>query len=113
MAKRTGFLSQQIGRRVQAATTDTPDTEHAVIYEQRWAKGEQVRRVFRVLAPDDRAARVMGTMRIQEKYQSDPTDWVLEHVRQIERTTAGVLAVLAVETKAEQNYRMDRFLDDR
>jgi hypothetical protein len=111
VAKR-GFLSRQIARGVKASSHLTPDTENAIIYEQRWTK-DYVRRVFRVLAPDDKSARVMGTIRIQEKYKSDPIDWVLEHVRQIERTHAGVLAVLAEESKTEQDYRMDRFRDNQ
>jgi hypothetical protein len=106
-----GYTSRRIAHAVQAPTpVQTPDTDAATIYAQRWRRrdGKAVR-AFSVLALDAQMAEEMGGIRIKERYNQDILDWTLIDSVARERSTALIVAILTDEDPDETQLREETF----
>jgi hypothetical protein len=107
-------MSRDYASRRRAETMDayrpgeTPDTDHATIYEQRWRRVDGTSaRGFTVLALDAEQAEQLGRLRLAGKYRQDPEDWELVTSSPWLRITSMVVAVLMAETEAERQCRAE------
>lgn len=108
-----GYTSRRIAAEMRAPVpVQTPDTDAATIYEQRWLRQDGgARRSFDVLALDEQMAEEMGGLRLIEKYGQNPLRWRLESSRPVERLTARIYAVLMAEDPDETQLREETFAE--
>ena len=108
-----GYTSRRIATAMQAPRpVETPDTDAATIYAQRWRRHDRkAHRVFNVLALDEQMAEEMGMLRLREHYNQNIFDWTLESSRPAGRITSHVWAVLQAEHPDETQLREETYAD--
>lgn len=113
MRRRADYLSRRIAASVRSEWTgETPDTDAATIYRQRWERRDgRGHRVIDVLALDAGMATEFGAVRLRAKYKQDAEEWHLLDYHEVERSTSMLLAVLQGETSGERTLREQAFLD--
>lgn len=99
------------GRMPKVTPVETPDTDAAQVYRQRWQRQDgQQARAFDVLALDEDMAQEMGGLRLTGRYDQNVMQWTLVSNTRLDRTTAAVFAVLHAEDPDETKLREETFM---
>lgn len=99
------------GRMPSVTPVETPDTDAAQVYRQRWVRQDgQQARAFNVLALDEDMAQEMGGLRLTSHYSQNVMQWKLESSIRLERTTSTVIGVLMAEDPDETKLREETFM---
>lgn len=99
------------GRFPTVTPVETPDTDAAQIYRQRWERQDGMQaRAFDVLALDAQMAEEQGGLRLVERYNQNVMQWRLVSSTRLERTSGMVFAVLHAEDPAETRVREEAFM---
>lgn len=108
---RSRYTSSRIAQSMRAQRpVETPDTDLAVIYHQRWRRQDGMGfRDFQVLALDEEMAQEMGGIRLRDKYHQDPMAWTLATNRPCERMTSVIIAILTAEEPDETKVREEGY----
>lgn len=108
-----GYTSRRIAEAMQAPRPiETPDTDAATIYAQRWRRQDGgTFRSFSVLALDAQMAEEHGLIRLRERYDQNELQWQLVDSVPRERSTSQIYAVLQAEDPDETQLREDAFLE--
>lgn len=108
-----GYASRRLSESMRCPRpVETPDTDAATIYDQRWRRrdGTMVR-AFYVLALDEQMAETMGGIRLVERFNQNVMDWTLVLNRPCERITSVVYAILQAEDPDETKLREETFME--
>lgn len=91
---------------------ETPDTDVATIFEQRWKRVDGGKfRKFTVLAFDEDQAEQLGRVRLTNRYSEHAASWEIDHQRACVRMTMLLHEVLMAETEEEKHLRSEAYFE--